>query len=42
MLQYYQAAYNEKSLESYAISNKLVNRRRDEYQDGEIRAQLNV
>jgi hypothetical protein len=40
MLQYYQAAYNE-ALESYALE-QIGNRRRDEYQDGEVRAQLNV
>ena len=40
MLQYYQAAYNE-ALETYAIE-QIGNRRRDEYQDGEVRAQLNV
>ena len=38
MLQYYQGQY-EKSLESYAIE-QIGQRRRDEYQDGEIRAQL--
>ena len=40
MLQYYQAQYNE-ALESYAIEQIGI-RRRDEYQDGEGRAQLNV
>ena len=40
MLQYYQAAYNE-ALETYALE-QIGNRRRDEYQDGEVRAQLNV
>ena len=40
MLQYYQGQY-EKSLESYAIE-QIGQRRRDEYQDGEVRAQLNV
>ena len=40
MLQYYKAAYDE-ALESYAIE-QIGNRRRDEYQDGEVRAQLNV
>ena len=40
MLQYYQAAYNE-ALETYAIE-QIGNSRRDEYQDGEVRAQLNV
>ena len=40
MLQYYLAAYNE-ALETYAIE-QIGNRRRDEYQDGEVRAQLNV
>ena len=40
MLQYYQAAYNE-ALEPYALE-QIGNRRRDEYQDGEVRAQLNV
>jgi len=39
MLQYYQAQY-EKSLESYAIE-QIGRRRRDEYTDGEVRAQLN-
>ena len=39
MLQYYQAAYNE-ALETYALE-QIGNRRRDEYQDGEVRAQLN-
>jgi len=38
MLQYYQAQYNE-ALESYAIE-QIGTRRRDEYQDGEVRAQL--
>ena len=38
--QYYQAQYNE-ALESYAIE-QIGTRRRDEYQDGEVRAQLNV
>ena len=40
MLQYYQAQYSE-ALESYAIEQIGI-RRRDEYQDGEVRAQLNV
>ena len=40
MLQYYQAAYNE-ALETYALE-QIGNRRRDEYKDGEVRAQLNV
>ena len=40
MLQYYQAQYNE-ALESYAFEQIGI-RRRDEYQDGEVRAQLNV
>jgi hypothetical protein len=40
MLQYYQAQYNE-ALESYGIEQIGI-RRRDEYQDGEVRAQLNV
>jgi len=40
MLQYYQAQYNE-ALESYAIEQIGI-RRRDEYQDGEVRDQLNV
>ena len=40
MLQYYQQAYNQ-ALESYAIEQIGI-RRRDEYQDGEVRAQLNV
>ena len=40
MLQYYQSAFNE-ALESYAIE-QIGQRRRDEYQDGEVRAQLNV
>ena len=40
MLQYYQAQYNE-ALESYAIE-QIGTRRRDEYQDGEVRAQLTV
>ena len=35
MLQYYQQAY-EKALESYAIEQQ-GDRRRDEYQDGEVR-----
>jgi hypothetical protein len=38
MLQYYTGQY-QKSLESYAIE-QIGQRRRDEYQDGEIRAQL--
>ena len=38
MLQYYSQAY-EKALLSYAIE-QIGQRRRDEYQDGEIRAQL--
>ena len=40
MLQYYQQAYTQ-AIESYAIE-QIGNRRRDEYQDGEVRAQLNV
>ena len=40
MLQYYQAQYNE-AIESYAVEQIGI-RRRDEYQDGEVRAQLNV
>ena len=40
MLQYYQSQYNE-ALETYALE-QIGNRRRDEYQDGEVRAQLNV
>ena len=40
MLQYYQQAFNQE-LESYAIEQIGI-RRRDEYQDGEVRAQLNV
>ena len=40
MLQYYQAQYSE-ALESYAIEQIGI-RRRDEYQDGEVRVQLNV
>ena len=40
MLQYYQGAYKE-AIESYAIE-QIGQRRRDEYQDGEVRAQLNV
>jgi len=40
MLQYYQAQYKE-ALESYAVE-QIGTRRRDEYQDGEVRAQLNV
>jgi len=40
MLQYYTQAFNE-ALESYAIE-QIGQRRRDEYQDGEVRAQLNV
>ena len=40
MLQYYQSQYNE-AIESYAIE-QIGQRRRDEYQDGEVRAQLNV
>jgi len=40
MLQYYTQAFNE-ALESYSIE-QLGQRRRDEYQDGEVRAQLNV
>ena len=40
MLQYYQQAYTQ-ALESYAIEQIGI-RRRDEYQDGEVRAQLNV
>jgi hypothetical protein len=38
MLQYYSQAYNQ-ALESYAIEQIGI-RRRDEYMDGEIRAQL--
>jgi len=40
MLQYYQAQYKE-ALESYAVE-QIGTRRRDEYQDGEIRVQLNT
>ena len=40
MLQYYQGQYKE-AIESYAIE-QIGQRRRDEYQDGEVRAQLNV
>jgi len=40
MLQYYQGAFSQ-ALESYAIEQIGI-RRRDEYQDGEVRAQLNV
>ena len=40
MLQYYTGQYKE-ALESYAIEQIGI-RRRDEYQDGEVRAQLNV
>ena len=40
MLQYYQGAYKE-AIESYAIE-QIGQRRRDEYEDGEVRAQLNV
>jgi hypothetical protein len=40
MLQYYQQVFNQ-ALESYAIEQIGI-RRRDEYQDGEVRAQLNV
>ena len=40
MLQYYTQAFKE-ALESYSIE-QLGQRRRDEYQDGEVRAQLNV
>ena len=40
MLQYYQGQYNE-AIESYALE-QIGQRRRDEYQDGEVRAQLNV
>ena len=40
MLQYYKGAYDQ-ALESDAIEQS-GNRRRDEYQDGEVRAQLNV
>ena len=40
MLQYYQGAYKE-AIESYAIE-QIGQRRRDEYEDGEGRAQLNV
>ena len=35
-----QSQYNE-AIESYAIE-QIGQRRRDEYQDGEVRAQLNV
>ena len=38
MLQYYQSQYKE-AIESYAIE-QIGQRRRDEYQDGEVRAQL--
>jgi hypothetical protein len=38
MLQYYSQEY-EKALESYAVE-QIGERRRDEYQDGVIRAQL--
>ena len=40
MLQYYQGEYSQ-ALETYALE-QIGNRRRDEYQDGEVRAQLNV
>ena len=40
MLQYYKGEYSE-ALETYALE-QIGNRRRDEYQDGEVRAQLNV
>ena len=40
MLQYYSQAYRQ-AIESYAIEQIGI-RRRDEYQDGEVRAQLNV
>ena len=40
MLQYYQGAYKD-AIESYAIE-QIGQRRRDEYEDGEVRAQLNV
>jgi hypothetical protein len=40
MLQYYQAQYKE-ALESYAVEQIGI-RRRDEYQDGEVRVQLNT
>ena len=40
MLQYYTKAYSE-AIESYAVEQIGI-RRRDEYQDGEVRAQLNV
>ena len=40
MLQYYQAQYNE-AIESYAVEQIGI-RRRDEYQDGEVRVQLNA
>jgi len=40
MLQYYTKAYSE-ALESYAIEQIGI-RRRDEYQDGEVRVQLNT
>ena len=40
MLQYYQAQYHE-AIESYAVEQMGI-RRRDEYQDGEVRVQLNA
>ena len=40
MLQYYTKAYSE-AIESYAVEQIGI-RRRDEYQDGEVRVQLNV
>jgi hypothetical protein len=40
MLQYYQQVYRQ-AIESYAIEQIGI-RRRDEYEDGEVRAQLNV
>ena len=40
MLQYYQGEYSQ-ALETYALE-QIGNRRRDEYEDGQVRAQLNV
>ena len=40
MLQYYTKAYSE-AIESYAVEQIGI-RRRDEYQDGEVRVQLNI
>ena len=40
MLQYYEGSF-KRALQSYAIEQQ-GRRRRDEYQDGEVRAQLNV